>query len=163
MNIEGCAHFLQEKEPTALLAIIGAWIEKDGLGWVKINTSQDNTNAKITLSDKQVSLRLSFETALELASLLLCLVRQNSAFRTSNSIPEVEKRVFEDFEILNNNGLFDVIIKRTDGEVLIVEIDEQYELDIIDDIAQSLALALFDTLGQHTASVAEKMELDNQP
>lgn len=79
MNIEGCVHLLREKEPTALLGSLIGWVEQSGLGWVQVGTFHDNKNAKVTLLDNQVSLRLSFDTALSFAGWLLCLCNQNTA------------------------------------------------------------------------------------
>jgi hypothetical protein len=91
MSIEGCVHLLQEKEPTRLVGSMVGWVEEGGKGWISLSIEKHLESVAVTLKNREVILCFSFEIALSIASLLLCLVNQNKAIRIMNHINTLKK------------------------------------------------------------------------
>jgi hypothetical protein len=157
MSIEGCVHFLQEKEPTRLVGSMVAWVEESGKGWINLSIGKHLESAIVTLKKREVILTFSFDVALSVASLLLCLVNQNKAIRVMNNINALKKVEYNGVRISYQQLQVEVTIELSDCGVNVKEFDDEYIIDLVEDAAENIAISLFENLGECTAVLAAEM------
>lgn len=157
MSVEGCVHLLQEKKPTQLIGSILGWIEESGSGWVKLNLLDELDNVSIATNRDKVILTFSFEIALSLAGLILCLINQNKAFRSQRNLEKVSDVGSYDIDSGYTNRTIEISFELKEGVSSMQEVDEQVEIYIAEGMAKALAFLLFEELGKSTASTANSM------
>jgi hypothetical protein len=157
MTIEGCIHLLQEKEPTKLVGSMAAWVEESGKGWINLSIGKHLESATVTLKKREVILAFSFEMALSIASLLLCLVNQNKAIRVMNGINELKIVEYSGVKISYQQLQVEVIIELGDCGVNVKECDDEFVIDFVEDAAEIISMSLFEKLGECTAVLAAEM------
>jgi hypothetical protein len=100
---------------------------------------------------------ISFEVALSIASLLLCLVNQNKAIRIMNHINTLKKSEYSEVNICYEKLQMVVTIELNDFGVSAKESDDEFVIDLVEDTAEVIAISLFNNLGECTANLAAEM------
>jgi hypothetical protein len=157
MRIEGCVHLVQEKEPLRLVGSMVAWVEENGNGWINLAIGKHLESAMVSLKKREVMLTFSFEVALSIASLLLCLVNQNRAIRIMNDIIALKKVEYNGVKISYQQLQVEVLIELSNCGVNIKEFEDEFIIDLVEDLAEIIAISLFENLGKCTAVLAADM------
>ncbi|MCG8420788.1 MAG: hypothetical protein MJE77_22940 [Proteobacteria bacterium] len=156
----GSSWLLQTMKADELVGSVSAWINKDGRGVVRFGTFKDSQWLQVIRTDGFISVRIHEGIGLHLAGLLLRVVAQNRELRRRASVDEpalfahVETAATSTLEFHDGDKewLGVAHLTRSDEIADLDDAEDQWDIRMTEDCAETLALSVFDRLGQISAS-----------